>query len=86
VGYPFDTVRRRLMMMAGRTHVASVEIQYTSTHNCWNKMYKQEGLQGFFKGALVNTVRGMGCALVLVLYDELQRFFTGSPPAHPVAV
>nr|AEE63238.1 unknown [Dendroctonus ponderosae] len=73
VSYPFDTVRRRLMMMAGRLNAQ--EIQYTSTLDCWKRIAMQEGLPGFFKGAWSNVLRGAGGALVLVFYDELQKLF-----------
>lgn len=71
VSYPFDTVRRRMMMMAGRK--GAEEIQYTGTMDCWRKIAQQEGMKGFFKGAWANVIRGAGAALVLVFYDEIQR-------------
>jgi len=73
--YPFDTVRRRMMMMAGRKKGGAVEIQYNGTLDCWTKVYQQEGVKGFFKGAWSNVIRGAGGAMVLVLYDELQKIF-----------
>jgi solute carrier family 25 (adenine nucleotide translocator) protein 4/5/6/31 len=64
--YPLDTVRRRLMMQSGRG-----EILYNGTIDCFAKIYKNEGgMKPFFKGALSNVFRGVGGALVLVLYDE----------------
>jgi len=75
ISYPFDTVRRRMMMMAGRK-AGETEIQYKSTADCWVKVYKQEGMNAFFKGALSNVFRGAGAALVLVFYDEIKRFTT----------
>jgi solute carrier family 25 (adenine nucleotide translocator) protein 4/5/6/31 len=69
VSYPFDTVRRRMMMQSGR---AKSEIMYKSTIDCWAKIYKAEGSKAFFKGALSNVIRGTGGALVLVFYDELK--------------
>ncbi|KAK2195362.1 bifunctional Mitochondrial carrier domain superfamily/ADP-ATP carrier protein [Babesia duncani] len=69
--YPFDTVRRRMMMMSGKK--AGSEIMYSSSVDCVSKILKNEGLGGFYKGALANILRGMGGALVLVFYDELQR-------------
>lgn len=69
VSYPFDTVRRRMMMQAGRK-----EILYTSTLDCWRKIAKNEGTSAFFKGALSNAIRGSGGAIVLVLYDEIQKY------------
>jgi len=73
VSYPFDTVRRRLMMQSGRK-----EILYTGTLDCWRKIAAQEGPAAFFKGALSNIIRGTGGALVLVLYDEIQYILFGT--------
>lgn len=69
VSYPFDTVRRRMMMQSGR---AKGEILYKNTLDCWVKIAKTEGRKAFFKGALSNVIRGTGGALVLVFYDELK--------------
>lgn len=68
ISYPFDTVRRRMMMDAGR----EVPL-YSSTLNCWSTLMKKEGPSAFFKGAASNIIRGTGGALVLVLYDEFQK-------------
>ena len=68
VSYPFDTVRRRMMMQAGKK-----EIMYKSTADCWVKIFQAEGFRGFFKGALTNAIRGSGGAIVLVAYDEMQK-------------
>eukprot|EP00920_Eleutheroschizon_duboscqi_P007171 GHVT01016495.1.p1 GENE.GHVT01016495.1~~GHVT01016495.1.p1 ORF type:complete len:316 (+),score=41.32 GHVT01016495.1:314-1261(+) len=76
LSYPFDTVRRRMMMMAGRK-AGEQEIQYTGTLDCWKKIASQEGFRGFFKGAWANVIRGAGGALVLVLYDELRQLLSG---------
>jgi solute carrier family 25 (mitochondrial adenine nucleotide translocator), member 4/5/6/31 len=69
ISYPFDTVRRRMMMQAGRG-----EILYTSTFDCWKKIASKEGPRAFFKGALSNAIRGSGGAIVLVLYDQIQKY------------
>lgn len=70
LSYPFDTVRRRMMMQSGR---AKADIMYKNTLDCWVKISKQEGPRAFFKGALSNVFRGTGGALVLVFYDELKK-------------
>ncbi|GFS91456.1 hypothetical protein NPIL_465141 [Nephila pilipes] len=71
ISYPFDTVRRRMMMQSGR---AKADLMYKSTIDCWSKIAKQEGTNAFFKGAFSNVLRGTGGALVLVLYDEIKNF------------
>jgi solute carrier family 25 (mitochondrial adenine nucleotide translocator), member 4/5/6/31 len=66
--YPFDTVRRRLMMQSG-----GAEKVYSGTADAWSKIYRQEGGKAFFKGAWSNVLRGAGGALVLIMYDELKK-------------
>jgi len=70
MSYPFDTVRRRMMMQSGRK---AADQQYKGTMHCWATIFKTEGGGAFFKGAFSNVLRGTGGALVLVFYDELKR-------------
>jgi len=67
--YPWDTVRRRMMMQSGRK-----EVIYKNTLDCAVKIFKKEGMGGFFKGALSNVFRGTGGALVLAIYDEIKKY------------
>ncbi|KAL3069747.1 hypothetical protein niasHS_015981 [Heterodera schachtii] len=70
LSYPWDTVRRRMMMQSGRK-----DIMYKNTLDCAIKIIKNEGLlKGMFKGALSNVFRGTGGALVLAFYDEIQKY------------
>ena len=69
ISYPFDTVRRRMMMQSG---MAANERMYKGTIDCWRKIASQEGSGAFFRGALSNVFRGMGGAFVLVIYDEIK--------------
>ncbi|XP_067129736.1 ADP/ATP translocase 3 [Centruroides vittatus] len=71
ISYPFDTVRRRMMMQSGR---AKSDRMYKNTIDCWRKIFKSEGGSAFFKGAFSNVLRGTGGAFVLVLYDEIKNF------------
>jgi len=71
ISYPFDTVRRRMMMQSGRK---KVDVLYKNTFDCWGKIYRTEGGRAFFKGAFSNVLRGTGGAFVLVLYDEIKAF------------
>jgi len=66
IAYPFDTVRRRLMMMSGEG-----EKMYSGTLDCWKKIFRDEGAAAFYKGNFTNVLRSIGCALVLVGYDEI---------------
>ncbi|XP_026522995.1 ADP/ATP translocase 4 [Notechis scutatus] len=74
LSYPFDTVRRRMMMQSGET-----ERQYKGTIDCFIKIYGQEGIKAFFRGAFSNVLRGTGGALVLVLYDKIKEFLHIDP-------
>lgn len=69
ISYPFDTVRRRMMMQSG---LAVNERMYKNTAHCWVTIARTEGPKAFFKGALSNVFRGTGGAFVLVLYDEIK--------------
>ncbi|XP_047044107.1 probable ADP,ATP carrier protein At5g56450 [Lolium rigidum] len=72
ISYPLDTVRRRMMMQSG------MEVQmYSSTLDCWRKVYKVEGVKSFYRGALSNMFRSTGAAAILVLYDEVKKFMNG---------
>jgi solute carrier family 25 (adenine nucleotide translocator) protein 4/5/6/31 len=69
LSYPWDTVRRRMMMQSGRK-----DVMYKNTLDCALKIVKNEGLKAMFKGAGSNVLRGTGGALVLAIYDEIQKF------------
>jgi len=69
--YPIDTIRRRLVMQAGRL---IEDRHYFGVRDCITKIYCNEGgLRAFYKGSLSNIIRGTGGALVLVLYDEMKK-------------
>lgn len=69
ISYPFDTVRRRLMMQAG-----GKEKLYNGTIDAFRKIIAKEGISAFFKGAFSNVLRGVGGAVVLVMYDEIKVY------------
>merc|ERR1711874_938440 len=73
IAYPFDTVRRRLMMMSGEG-----EKMYSGTVDCAKKIMRDEGMKGMFKGNFTNVIRSVGCALVLVCYDEIIAVLKGT--------
>jgi len=67
--YPWDTIRRRMMMQSGRK-----DIMYSNSWDCFKKILANEGPRAFFKGALSNVFRGTGGALVLAIYDEIKKY------------
>jgi len=69
ISYPFDTVRRRMMMQSGRK---KEDRMYKNTLHCWVKITRTEGPTAFFKGAFSNILRGTGGAIVLTLYDTIK--------------
>lgn len=69
ISYPLDTVRRRMMMQSGMEQPV-----YSSTIDCWRKIYRTEGLTSFYRGAVSNVFRSTGAAAILVLYDEVKKF------------
>lgn len=69
LSYPFDTVRRRLMMQSGR----KVK-KYNNARHCFIKMWQEEGIWAFYKGATANLWRSAGGGLLLVLYDEIKEY------------
>ncbi|VDN42925.1 unnamed protein product [Gongylonema pulchrum] len=50
------------------------EMLYKNTWDCAKKIVANEGLAAMYKGALSNVFRGTGGALVLAIYDEIQKF------------
>lgn len=67
VVYPIDSIRRRMMMEAGRSKPL-----YRSSLDCARLVWKTEGYRGFYRGLLPNMARGIGTSALLVLYDEIR--------------
>lgn len=64
--YPFDSVRRRLMMQAGSQRL------YRDSIHAFIKIFKKEGIQGFYLGLGPNIIRSLGGASLLVSYDAVR--------------
>lgn len=63
--YPWDTVRRRMMIKGD-----------LSSKHAWESaklIVAQEGVRGLFKGSLANIFRTSGGALVMAIYQEIQK-------------
>merc|ERR1711916_405806 len=69
--YPFDTVRRRMMLQSEKP---KAERLYSGSVDCFTKVLKNEGLAGMYKGLVPELFRGVGGSLV-VGYDRIKLIF-----------
>mmetsp|Transcript_18411 Transcript_18411/g.25515 ORF Transcript_18411/g.25515 Transcript_18411/m.25515 type:complete len:330 (-) Transcript_18411:137-1126(-) len=72
ITFPADTVRHCMQAngISGQDNV------YSSTLDCFNKIYLKEGVRGFFKGWGLNLVRSLpGAAVQFTSYDILKKLF-----------
>ena len=67
--YPFDSVRRRLMMQAGQPYE---QRQFRNSLHCIRSIWRLEGLRGFYLGLGPNILRSVSGALLLVGYDRIR--------------
>jgi solute carrier family 25 (adenine nucleotide translocator) protein 4/5/6/31 len=72
--YPLETMQRRLQIEATKPPDQQL---YNGTVDCFQKILKNEGFGGFMKGSTANVFRGVGAALVLVMYDEIMNAIYG---------
>ncbi|WVQ83764.1 ADP,ATP carrier protein [Cryptococcus sp. DSM 104549] len=71
VGYPLDTIRRRMMMTSGGG------VHYKSFVDAGRQIVAAEGAKSLFRGAGANILRGVAGAGALSLYDRLQEVAFG---------
>uniref|UniRef100_A0A1J3D1T0 ADP/ATP translocase n=1 Tax=Noccaea caerulescens TaxID=107243 RepID=A0A1J3D1T0_NOCCA len=70
--YPFDTVRRRMMLESEKS---KEQRQYRGSIHCAQEVLKKEGLKGMYKGMIPELFRGVGGSLVIVAYDRVKFIF-----------
>jgi solute carrier family 25 (adenine nucleotide translocator) protein 4/5/6/31 len=70
--YPFDTVRRRMMLQSEKPVAERV---YKGSVDCFMQVLKKEGLKGMYKGMVPELFRGVGGSLVIVAYDRIKVIF-----------
>jgi len=70
--YPFDTVRRRMMLQSEKP---LAERLYKGSFDCARQVLAKEGLRGMYKGMLPEIFRGVGGSLVIVAYDRIKVIF-----------
>jgi solute carrier family 25 (adenine nucleotide translocator) protein 4/5/6/31 len=70
--YPFDTVRRRMMLQSEKP---VAERLYKGSLDCFFQVLKKEGAKGMYKGMVPELFRGVGGSLVIVAYDRIKIIF-----------
>ncbi|KAK4752633.1 hypothetical protein SAY87_021431 [Trapa incisa] len=65
--YPFDTVRRRMMLTSGQL------VKYRNALHAFQEIIRLEGFRALFRGVAANMLLGMAGAGVLAGYDQLQK-------------
>jgi len=71
--YPFDTVRRRMMLQSEKPKAERV---YKGSWECFIKVLRAEGAKGMYKGMIPELFRGVGGSLVIVAYDRIKLLFS----------
>eukprot|EP01018_Ginkgo_biloba_P014955 Gb_36827 [translate_table: standard] len=66
LAYPFDTIRRRMMMTSGEA------AKYRNTIHAFQHIIRHEGITALFRGVTANIMLGIAGAGVLAGYDQLQ--------------
>jgi len=70
--YPFDTVRRRMMLQSEKPVAERI---YKGSLDCFFAVLNKEGLAGMYKGMVPELFRGVGGSLVIVAYDRIKFIF-----------
>jgi len=70
--YPFDTVRRRMMLQSEKPVEQRI---YKGSLDCFFQVFKKEGAKGMYKGMVPELFRGVGGSLVIVAYDRIKVIY-----------
>ncbi|KAL8483495.1 hypothetical protein ACS0TY_026253 [Phlomoides rotata] len=65
--YPFDTLRRRMMLTSGHA------VKYHNSLHAFREIIRCEGFAALFRGVTANMLLGIAGAGVLAGYDQLYR-------------
>lgn len=65
--YPFDTLRRRMMMTSGQP------VKYRNAMHAFREIIHHEGFTALFRGVTANMLLGVAGAGVLAGYDQLHQ-------------
>jgi solute carrier family 25 (adenine nucleotide translocator) protein 4/5/6/31 len=67
IGYPIDSVRRRLISSRGK---------YANSRACCWDIWKREGVRGFYLGWQMILAQSVGLATIFFFYDRLTTDYT----------
>jgi len=67
--YPFDTVRRRMMLQSEKS---VAERTYKGSWDCFKQVLAKEGTKGMYKGMVPELFRGVGGSVVVVAYERIK--------------
>lgn len=63
--YPFDTIRRRMMM------TSDIKDSYRNSYQCFKEVIDKEGFASLYKGHGANVIRSLAGAGILLLSDKI---------------
>lgn len=73
IAYPGDVLKKRMHTNG----ILGEKKNYKNTFDCINKIYKYEGIKGFYKGLRVSTIKAVpSAAIQFTVYDKLKKWLT----------
>lgn len=73
IAYPGDVLKKRMHTNG----ILGEKKNYNNTIDCIKKIYKYEGMKGFYKGLRVSTIKAIpSAAIQFTVYDKLKKWLT----------